>query len=88
MNTWLVGRVPIAHHVREPAFAEGEDAKSAPEKRGEKIFFLKGRIMAGQADLSGNRFGLTDFQWLTKDELKQTLPRDYFHSVRNMVEMR
>jgi large subunit ribosomal protein L46 len=88
MNTWIVGRAPIAHHVVEPTFGEGEDAKSAPEKRGQKIFFVKGRIMAGQADLTGNKFGLTDFKWLTKVELKETLPHEYWHSVRNMVEIR
>ena len=58
------------------------------DTRGEKIFFLKGRIMAGQADLTGNKFGLTDFQWLTREELVGTLPADYYHSVRNMMELR
>ncbi|KAK4218105.1 39S mitochondrial ribosomal protein L46-domain-containing protein [Rhypophila decipiens] len=85
MNTWVVGRVPVAHLVKEPVPAE--DGKSE-EKRGEKVFFLKGRIMAGQADLTGNKHELTDFKWLTKDELKETLPSDYFWSIRNMLELR
>ncbi|KAK0711444.1 39S mitochondrial ribosomal protein L46-domain-containing protein [Lasiosphaeris hirsuta] len=85
MNTWVVGRVPVAHYVTEPIFAEGEDAATAPKRRGEKIFFLKGRIMAGQADLTGNKHGLTDYQWLTKDEIKRVLPWDYYRSVRNMM---
>ncbi|KAK0621538.1 39S mitochondrial ribosomal protein L46-domain-containing protein [Bombardia bombarda] len=82
MNTWLVGRVPVAHHVNEPVLAEDQ---VTPKKRGEKVFFLKGRIMAGQADLAGNRHGLVDFKWLTKDELKALLPAEYYHSVRNMM---
>ena len=81
MNTWIVGRVPVAHHVSQPA--PNEDLKL--DKKGEKIFFLKARIMAGQADLTDNKLGLTDFKWLTKEELKKELPKEYFHSVRGMM---
>ncbi|KAK0646232.1 39S mitochondrial ribosomal protein L46-domain-containing protein [Cercophora newfieldiana] len=88
MNTWMVGRVPVAHYVKRPSFGEGETAKTAPEKRGEKTFFLKGRIMAGQVDLTGNVRGVTDFQWLIKDELREVFATDYYHSIRNMVELR
>jgi len=84
MNTWIVGRVPVAHHVTEPIVAEAKEAS----KRGEKVFFLKGRIMAGQADLKANKHGLTDFKWLTKDELKAQLPRNYYDSVKNMMAER
>ncbi|KAK1828463.1 39S mitochondrial ribosomal protein L46-domain-containing protein [Podospora conica] len=107
MNTWIVGRVPIAHHVtefeeaqeeaapvKEAAPAEekaAEDEKESDESRfaGEKIFYLKGRIMAGQVDLKGNKYGYTDFKWVNKDELRETLyPTGYWKSVRNMVELR
>ncbi|KAL5612661.1 uncharacterized protein BROUX77_002817 [Berkeleyomyces rouxiae] len=69
MNTWVVGRVPVAHVV-EPAT---------------KTFFLKGRIMAGQANLAGNPLGLKDFKWLTREELEATLAPEYFKGVRNMM---
>ncbi|KAL2156370.1 hypothetical protein VTH82DRAFT_1115 [Thermothelomyces myriococcoides] len=85
MNTWIVGRVPVAHHVVKPVL--GEDGTSVV-KRGEKIFFLKGRIMAGQADLTGNKHGLTDFKWLTKEELQGVLAEDYYHSIRGMFDLR
>lgn len=85
MNTWIVGRVPVAHRIVKPVLAE--DGTSLL-RRGEKTFFLKGRIMAGQADLTGNRHGLTDFQWLTQEELQEVLPKDYYRSVRNMMELR
>lgn len=85
MNTWIVGRVPVAHIVNKPVPAEDAKSKETP---GEKTFFLKGRIMAGQADLNGNKHGLTDFKWLTKDELKETLPQEYFSCIRNMLELR
>ncbi|KAI2626630.1 39S mitochondrial ribosomal protein L46-domain-containing protein [Hypoxylon sp. NC1633] len=81
MNTWLVGRVPVAHFVTQPQFNEDTSLK----QKGEKVFFIKGRIMAGQANLKNNRLGLQDFNWLTKDELRAKLPYEYFRSVRNMM---
>ncbi|KAI5863169.1 39S mitochondrial ribosomal protein L46-domain-containing protein [Durotheca rogersii] len=81
MNTWIVGRAPVAHIIIKPELNEDSSVK----KRAEKIFFLKGRIMAGQADLKKNRYGLEDFNWLTKEELRKKLPYDYFHSVRNVM---
>ncbi len=81
MNTWIVGRVPVAHFVLPPVLRED----STVEKKGEKVFFVKGRIMAGQADLSKNTMGLTDFQWLTREELEKVLPSPYFRSVKNMM---
>lgn len=77
MNTWIVGRVPIAHVVRST------DASS-----GEKTFFLKGRIMAGQANLEGNTSGLTDFKWLTKEELAKELPWYCYSGVKNAMPER
>lgn len=85
MNTWIVGRVPVAHRVTKPTF--GEDGKTV-EELAEKTFYLKGRIMAGQADLKGNKHGLTDFKWLTKDELKDVLSEEMYDSVRGMLELR
>jgi large subunit ribosomal protein L46 len=81
MNTWIVGRVPVAHYIKKPAMGNDQQVQAA----GEKIFFLKGRIMAGQADLQGNTLGVSDFKWLTKEELIETLPEEYFHSVRGMM---
>ncbi|KAH0494122.1 hypothetical protein TgHK011_000754 [Trichoderma gracile] len=81
MNTWLVGRVPVAHLVQEPVL--GPDG--TVQKKGRKTFFLKGRIMAGQADLKGNPFGYTDFKWLTREELEKELAPEYFKGVRNMM---
>lgn len=81
MNTWMVGRVPVAHVVTKPTLA----ADGSIQKKGSKTFFLKGRIMAGQADLKGNPFGYTDFKWLMREELEKELPEEYFRGVRNMM---
>ncbi|KAI4259285.1 MAG: hypothetical protein LQ352_000825 [Teloschistes flavicans] len=79
MNTWVVGNIPLGHFVLNYGTQE---AKLVPQEtqeiRGEKLFFMKGRIMAGQANLTDNKLGLTDFQWLAKDEIQTLLtPRDW-----------
>ncbi|KNA97325.1 hypothetical protein FOXG_02071 [Fusarium oxysporum f. sp. lycopersici 4287] len=81
MNTWIVSRVPVAHVVSRPKMT----ADGVVEKKGEKTFFIKGRIMAGQADLKNNPFGYTEFKWLTREELEKELPKDYWKGVRNMM---
>ncbi|KAF4498507.1 MRPL17-mitochondrial ribosomal, large subunit [Fusarium agapanthi] len=81
MNTWIVSRVPVAHVVSRPKTT----ADGVVEKKGEKTFFIKGRIMAGQADLKDNPFGYTEFKWLTREELEKELPKDYWKGVRNMM---
>ncbi|OAA38061.1 50S ribosomal subunit L30 [Metarhizium rileyi] len=84
MNTWIVGRVPVAHVVEQPL----QSADGSVRTRGQKTFLLKGRIMAGQADLKGNPFGYTDFKWLTREELEKELSPEYFRGVRNMMSDR
>ncbi|PSR94431.1 39S mitochondrial ribosomal protein L46-domain-containing protein [Coniella lustricola] len=87
MNTWMVGRHPIAYEHRKPIY-KSDDKK--PEERvlkalGRNVFYLKGRIMAGQVDLSHNEYGVTDFKWLTKDELKEALQPGLFQSVEKSM---
>lgn len=84
MNTWVVGRVPVAHLVEHPV----RKADGVVDKKGKKTFFLKGRIMAGQADLKGNPLGYTDFKWLTREELEKELSPEYYKGVRNMMSDR
>ncbi|KZL80368.1 nudix domain-containing protein [Colletotrichum incanum] len=81
MNTWMVGRVPVAAYVKKPATTK-DDATAA---KGQKTFFLKGRIMAGQADLSANKHQYKEFKWLTREELREVLEPEYYRSVRNMM---
>jgi large subunit ribosomal protein L46 len=44
--------------------------------------------MAGQADLTSNKHGLSDFMWLTKAELKERLPHDLYWKTRGMMAER
>jgi large subunit ribosomal protein L46 len=58
------------------------------EEFGEKVFFMKARIMAGQADLSKNEFGDSEFRWLTKEEVRGVVTKGYWSSVANMLAQR
>lgn len=84
MNTWMVGYHPVGHHVlnrRKPIIDEATGA----ELHNEKTFFLKSRIMAGQADLSAGSLNLKDFKWLSKDEISQFVHPQYYGSIKNML---
>ena len=86
MNTWVVGNAPVGHLVDKPAGPEvrpeGEAEKAV---LGEKTFFMKARIMAGQFDLRANKFGLTGYKWLAKEELEKEVEPSYWKAVRNML---
>ncbi len=87
MNTWVVGNMPVGHQVYNYPSSIVDKGKGT-ETRGEKTFFMKARIMAGQADLKENQFGLDDFRWLAKDEIEKTLhPRDWA-AVKNVLAER
>jgi large subunit ribosomal protein L46 len=81
MNTWIVGHVPVGHHIAKPRYL----LDSSLEKPGEKTFFMKARIMAGQADLKDNLFGLSEFKWLTKEEVAKHVASRYYSWVKNMM---
>ncbi|KAK5130126.1 hypothetical protein LTR08_002466 [Meristemomyces frigidus] len=58
------------------------------EEFGEKVFFLKARIMAGQADMKKNEYGDGEFRWLAKEEVKEVVTPAYWSGVRNMLTER
>ena len=49
---------------------------------------MKGRIMAGQADLAKNEYGDQDFQWLAKEEVEERVGEKYWSDVKNMLTER
>ncbi|PKX99958.1 CAF1 family ribonuclease [Aspergillus campestris IBT 28561] len=79
INTWMVGYHPVGHHVK--TYRRPTDTGL----QGAKTFFMKGRIMGGQADLSGNNQELQDFRWLSKEEIGQHVVDHYYSSVKNML---
>lgn len=86
MNTWLVTRHPIGWHQHQ--YKEPIKEKAGPieiERIGAKTFFMKGRILAGQADLQATKLGYKDFRWLAKDEISGLVHPSYWRSVKNML---
>ncbi|KAL4871161.1 hypothetical protein BDV12DRAFT_184032 [Aspergillus spectabilis] len=87
MNTFMVGYHPVGHYVynaRKPKSDESTGVTLA----GEKTFFMKSRIMAGQADLSANVQNLQDFKWLAKEEIAKYVLPPYYASIKNMLAER
>lgn len=58
------------------------------EEYGDKVFFMKARIMAGQADLGGNVFGDREFRWVVREEVEGLVTRGYWRGVRGMLTER
>lgn len=86
MNTWLVGRVPVGHY--QHTYSSPKNTTTGLQEQGSKTFFLKARIMAGQANLKDNKLGLQDFKWLHKGELEQAVEGDYWRQIKNMLSER
>lgn len=83
MNTWVIGNVPIGHQV-----IQFPGDQTGAEHVGIKRFFMKARIMAGQANLKDNKFGLEDFKWLSRDEIQKEFKSQDWHAVRNILAER
>jgi large subunit ribosomal protein L46 len=83
MNTWVVGAAP-AGYMEFNHRAPIEQSKAVTQV-GTKTFFMRARIMAGQANLEQNRLGLSDFKWLAKEEVAKAVSSQYWANVRNML---
>jgi large subunit ribosomal protein L46 len=91
MNTWLVGRLPIGHLIKDgqtSSSAAKEANGSASSSLPDKTFYLKARIMAGQVNLKGNKLGLQDWKWLCKEEVKDATTPSYWRRVQDMLSAR
>ncbi len=84
MNTWVVGNIPIGHQVYNYNQGIVNEEKELV-LRGEKVFFMKARILAGQANLKDNLFGLEDFQWLAKEEIQKAFDPWNWNAVKNIL---
>ncbi|KAG6812764.1 hypothetical protein H0H92_000679 [Tricholoma furcatifolium] len=77
MDTWIVSRNPVG------VFKESPLDLSSPVAKPEKItFFFKGHIMAGQIHPNSN---ITDFAWLTKQEIETRVEKDYWEGVKDIL---
>lgn len=97
MDTWIVGTKPIAVH--QPSLPEptkkalGGDVRACdllviPCKSSHVwfqlyTFFLKAHILAGQVRPDGKK--VTDFAWLTKEEIEPQVDKAYWASVKDIL---
>lgn len=87
MNTWVVGNWPVGHHVFNYTQPKKNEEKGTT-LLGEKSFFMKARIMAGQANLKENKLGLADFKWLAKEEVQKAIHPSEWAAVKNSLAER
>ena len=87
MNTWVVGNGPVGHFAMTYGKVLNNIERGVKEL-GEKVFFLKARIMAGQVKLDDNKLGLNEYRWLTKEEIKEHVAEPYYDQVANMLAER
>lgn len=99
MNTWFVGRHPVGHFVsdtdpNDPPVNETTDEKKDSQIQsvrdtagdaGEKTFFMKARIFAGQAAVNDANGKYEDFNWLAKEEIREKVHPKYWSGIKNML---
>jgi len=84
MNTWVVGNHPIGHYSYDfPKAVENQEQRT--KELGEKVWFMKSRIMAGQANLAANTLGCEDFRWLSKEEIQEIVTPRYWKMCQDML---
>lgn len=87
MNTWVVGHAPVGHQsliFPRPQLIEG----TGGQLQGEKTFFMKARIMAGQPNLKANQLGVVDLKWLCKEEVERVVRPQYWSAIKHMLTER
>lgn len=95
MNTWQVARHPVGFYDFQYAAVEApnDDTKDkqvasvhdVSKTAGEKTFFIKTRIFAGQADVAQENAAWEDFAWLSKEEIRQRVHERYWSRIKNML---
>ena len=88
MHTWMVGNAPVGHLELQYETPKQNPDSEGISQLGEKIFFMKGRIMAGQADLKSSVLGAKDFKWLAKEEVQKLVSANYWPRIRGMLPER
>ena len=88
MNSWIVGNHPIGHFKRYFSEEQVRLNDQGHHQAGEMVFFMKGRILAGQANLIQNSLGAIDFKWLAKEEIQAMVHPKYWKSIQDMLPER
>ncbi|GAC75546.1 60S ribosomal protein L22 [Moesziomyces antarcticus T-34] len=77
MDIWLVSNLPVGLYRAADAAAE-------------KTYFLRGHVLAGNAELAKGKGDVEEFQWLTKEELQQLMEQgknaSYWQNVEGLLD--
>ncbi|GAC97725.1 likely mitochondrial ribosomal protein MRPL17p [Pseudozyma hubeiensis SY62] len=74
MDIWMVSNLPVG--LYKPADAAAE-----------KTYFLRGHVLAGNAELSDSKSGqVEEFQWLTKEEIEKLMESNYWSNVEDLLD--
>ena len=84
MNTWVIGHNPIGHYAYQ-FHSPIQNSEKGTVEIGQKGFFMKGRIMAGQVNLTDNVLGFTDFRWLLREEIQKLVKPSYWSMTEAML---
>lgn len=79
--------MPVGHYALDFAAPVHNERRKWYEL-GEKTFFMKGRIMTGQASTQENLHGFKDFKWLSKEEIQQLVTPHYWRMTQDMLAER
>lgn len=90
MDVWMVGRKPIGLY-KPVAPTEGPEVcppsclldSNWLKMSQNLVFFYKMHVLAGQVEPSGPC--AVDFAWLTKEEIKGYVEREYWHGVKDLL---
>ncbi|KAG2223081.1 hypothetical protein INT45_008929 [Circinella minor] len=74
MDVWFVGRQPVSFYKKA--------ASKGSEEPGSKTFFMKARVYAGQIQPNKQ---VSDFAWVTKEELPNYLSSDYYNAIKDSL---
>jgi large subunit ribosomal protein L46 len=88
MNTWLLGNHPVGHIEQKVIKKAQKTNDDGNLQVGNVTFFMKGHIMAGQADIKNNQLGVSDFKWLAKEEIQKLVPEQYWSSIQDVLPER
>ncbi|KAI8602663.1 39S mitochondrial ribosomal protein L46-domain-containing protein [Dissophora ornata] len=81
MDLWFVGRVPIGHY--NYSLPKNFVTESSVAAKGTKVFFMKAHIFAGQVQVDNKE--IVDFAWVTKQEMKDYVSKDYYAVIKDML---
>lgn len=74
MDIWMVSNLPVGLLKSTNAPAE-------------KTYFLRGHVLAGNAELTKSNEGqVEEFQWLTKEEIEKLMESHYWSNVEDLLD--